>query len=236
MLEVKPGPSEKINSPRVLSIIFSNEEYGQTVDSLKAQTITNDEIIASKTYPDKEHHVRVMRAINDSLAMVNLDDYDYILITAGDVEFPRNFLEECIKSSIDVFAPGDVLFFKMRAFKKLGGKIPNNPATDSYLAFLAMERGLRVRSANGMFRPLRRVGELRSPIAYLEYGKQAYRLGYEPAHILFLSINASIHFSNPKFLIEPFGYAYALLRRVDKLDVASFVFRRQIGKLSNVLS
>ncbi len=217
--------------PKVLAIVFSNEDYDRTVQSLENQSEENEIIVASKTYPDREHHVRVMRAINDSLDSVNLDDYEYIVITAGDVEFPRNFLKDCMSSGIDVFAPGDVLCFTTQAFKRLGGRVPNNPATDSYLTFLAMENGFKVRSANGMFHPLRRVGTMRSPVAYLEYGKQAYCLGYEPAHLLFLALNATLEFRNPKFLIEPFGYAYALLRKKRKLDVASYVFRKQVGRL-----
>ncbi|MDA4112122.1 MAG: glycosyltransferase family 2 protein [Thaumarchaeota archaeon] len=221
---------------RVLSIVFSNEDYERTVASLRNQTVPNDEIIASKTYPDKEHHVRVMRAVNDVLATVNLDNYDYILITAGDVVFPRDFLERCIKTNADVFGPGDALLFKRDAFKKLGDKFPNIPTTDTYITFLAMEKGLKVKSANRMIHRLRRVGELRSPIAYLEYGKQAYRLGYEPIHMLFTSLNASVEFRNPKFLIEPFGYANALLRKTEKLDVAKFVFRKQLGRFSRFIS
>jgi len=221
---------------RVLSIVFSNEDCSRTIASLRNQSVPNEEIIASRTYPDREHYLRAMRAVNDTLETVNLDDFDYLLITAGDIEFPRDFLEKCIKSNADVFAPGDALLFKVNAFKMLGGKFPNNPAIDSYLALLAMEKGLRVKSANRMFHRLRRVGELRSPIVYLEYGKQAYRLGYEPLHILFLSLNATLEFRNPKFLIEPFGYVNALLRKTERFDIARFVFRRQVGKFRRLVS
>ncbi len=224
ILCVIPSLPKDLNSLSIMSII--NQTY--PVEML---------IVLPKEVARGTTSQKVSRVLNDGLSHVKLQDFDYLLRVDGDVVLPSNFLEENLRGEPDLCGgAGYAMLIKVKSFLKvMKGKF-HSLSDDSYTCYKFMKEG---------FEPVkRRVEPVRmrqkglhhgtsyfakprhqSILYFYHRGKGMHRLGYEPFH-MFGRLRHSIW-----NIFAVLGYFAAIVRREDRLDVADFVWRRQVRRL-----
>jgi len=89
--------------------------------------------------------VRVAKAINRALEQVNLHLYDYLLKVDADVLMPHDYVERCLRLGADLVGLGPFMLVRMKPFLRLlGGRWPEVPADDAYVAMRFRAAGLKV--------------------------------------------------------------------------------------------
>lgn len=222
---------------RVLAVVPSLEDPVLTISSLRRQTLPPSEILsATGKFPGEQVGHRVSQAINLALKDVDLDRYDYLLRVDSDTVLPPTWIERSVATGADVVGrAGYALLVKMDAFLRVGGRYPVFHPEDSLL--ILRLRSLGFRCVDYPVQPvlLRKPGrgtDMRLG-NYIRSGMQFRRLGYEPVHVLVSAIASSAARGNPRYLLSPAGYFFALLFRAAPFDprLARFVFRLQVDGL-----
>lgn len=198
-----------------------------TLRSIFQQTIPVDMIVI---LPRKAEGIsvseKVSKVLNEGFSRLKLEDFDYILRLDGDVVVPANFLEENLKGTPDESGgAGYEMLIKVEPFMKLmNGKL-HPKSDDSYIVYKFMQKGLKVvkNKVNAVL--LRPAGKHHGTTYFFHRGKQMYKLGYEPIHVL-----AGFRWEL-RNLFAIFGFLIALLKREHKYDVADFVWHKQIRRL-----
>lgn len=116
------------------------------------------------------------------------------------------------------------MLIKVSAFLEVfNGKFAEVAADDTYLGLEFRRRGYLVK--DWRVYPMLRKKRPHSYRWYLTRGAEMYKMGYEPVHVL---ERVKV---DRKGILFSLGYALAMLERVEKYDVASWVFRVQIRRL-----
>lgn len=173
--------------------------------------------------------VRIAKALNDLLSKESIKKYDYLLRVDADVILPLSFLETNLKLDADyVGRAGYAMLLRVSAFIKFfGGRFPEIPAEDSYvgLKLIACGAGVKPYAIPPILKEKNDVAWWRKLIVR---GKEAYKLGYEPLHILWLVLH------DIKKIFILIGYFIALFMRLRRYDIYGFVFRAQLKRLLGV--
>lgn len=169
---------------------------------------------------------RISENLNEGLKNIRLEAYDYILRVDSDSIIPPNFIEENLKDQPDLCGKsGYGMLIKAGPFLKLMGGRVHQELDDSYLSAKFQMEGAKVQDWKVKPNHLRKDGSLHGIPYYLNRGRQMYKLGYEPIHVLFSPLwNIGNLFSIP-------SYFWAAFWRKKRYDVAQYVFRKQVGRL-----
>ncbi|MGD0395505.1 MAG: glycosyltransferase family A protein [Nitrososphaerales archaeon] len=217
---------------RVLAIIASYEPAQRTRLSLESQSLPPARIVvADKIFHDRHVGIRVSKAINTALDGLDMTEFDWLLRVDGDTLLPPDWIEKASALGADVVGTGGVLLVRMSAFKAVGYRFPVLEAEDSMLILKLMSLGFKrvpytePISLRGMMR-----GTDSSMLTFFRNGIWRWKMGYEPIHAVYISVAASAHHRNLRFLFQIFGYFFAMLSRPKKwdIDLARFVFDRQL--------
>ncbi len=180
---------ETIKHNSILAVVMSrDEQYDGSPRSLLWQTVRPSHFVfADAKYSlDLPIGVRIGRAINKALKTVDLKEFDYVFKCNGYVVFQRNYLEECLKLSADLVGQaGYAQMIKVKSFLKcFGGVYPESSwAEDSALAYGFIRGGYLV--ARAPMRPYLPKPKKYSREEWVEAGKERFRLGIDPFHVLF---------------------------------------------------
>jgi hypothetical protein len=198
----------------------------ETVTSILNQThpIAMLTIFSSKS--DKLNLAeKVSEVLNQGFNHIRLEHFDYILRVDGDTILPTNFLVENLKGEPDICGQaGYALLFRVQPFLNLlGGKL-NAESDDSHL--IASFHSAKLKVAKWKVQPIltRNPGKCHNTNYYLHKGKIMYKLGYEPVHVLYSSLQ------DWKNLFCVFGYLFAMLKR-DKFDTFKHIRSYQVRRL-----
>jgi hypothetical protein len=198
-----------------------------TLRSILQQTIPVDMIVI---LPRKAEGIsvgeKVSKVLNEGFSYIKLENFDYILRLDGDVVVPANFLEENLKGKPDKSgSAGYEMLIKVKPFMELmNGKL-HPKSDDSYIGYKFMQKGLKVvkNQVNAVL--LRQAGKHHGTKYFFNRGKEMYKLGYEPIHVL-----TSLRWELWN-LFAIFGFFVALLKQEEKYDVADFVWHKQLRRL-----
>jgi len=160
--------------PRILAVVPAmREDVRKILRSLLGQTVAPERVIVAVgsrnlekflarnlplegwsrkvevvyVRPDLKEHVgvRVAKAINRALEQVNLHLYDYLLKVDADVLMPHDYVERCLSLGADLVGLGPFMLVRMKPFLRLlGGRWPEVPADDAYVAMRFRAAGLKV--------------------------------------------------------------------------------------------
>jgi hypothetical protein len=241
----------QMSNETVLAIITTlDEDPLRTIASLKNQTLkvsliivvigsialydrlknrSSEDILFLYLPPDMTEPlgVRLAKAINFALEQVDLNKYDYLLKLDADVVLPARFLEENIKVNADyVGRAGYTMLLKVKPFLKVfNGRFAEVGAEDSYIGLKLLYRGYRI--GNYLLRPtlMPAANKKHSYRYYFTLGREFYRLGYEPLHVL-----EKLRYGYME-LFRIFGFFVALLTRSKKYEFAKFVSFVQIMRI-----
>lgn len=180
---------------------------------------------------------KLSRVLNEGLCSIKLEDFDYILRVDADIILPPNFLEENLKSEPDLCGEaGYAMLIRTSTFlRTMNGRF-HLRSDDSYTIYRFMKERCHVIKYKVHPITLRQTGlryrtsyfakpKHQSIKYYYDRGKSMYELGYEPLHA-FGRLRQS--FWN---LFAVFGYFTCFVRREQKMDVANYVWRKQISRL-----
>ena len=195
-----------------------------------------DDIDVVFVKPDwtKPQGERTAQAINVAASRVNMSDFDYILRTDADAILPNDFLEKNIALGADcategAYGSGYGMLLKVSAFEKaLNGRFAEVSAEDSYTVYMLRYRGFSIKALASVARLNRQPGETHSYRYQWERGVAAYKVGYEPIHMI------SLIRSSSKNLITIFSYFLAALKQEKKYEFAGWVFKQQINNLVRI--
>lgn len=239
-------------APKILAIMPTlTDDPSDTIKSLMKQTIKPLRIlvaVGSKTLYQKLNRyqnmdaveyiyvkpnfqeplgVRIAKALNFLLSKISLREYDYLLRVDADTILPPRFIEENLKANADyVGKAGYAMLLKVECFLRFfGGRFVEVGAEDSYIGLKLLSRGCSVKSWVLPPKLKRKSGVHHSWRYYLTRGVEMYKLGYEPIHVIEVLRR---DFRNMFTII---GYVIAALKRVERYDIAPWVFRAQLKRL-----
>lgn len=169
---------------------------------------------------------RISENLNEGLKNIKLEAYDYILRVDSDSIIPPNFVEENLKEQPDLCGnAGYGMLIKVKPFLKLMDGQMHPELDDSYIRAKFQMEKYKVQDWKVKPNHLRKDGSLHGIPYYLNRGKQMYKLGYEPIHVLFSPL------WNVGNLFSILPYFWSILARKKKYDVAKYVFRKQVSLL-----
>ncbi|MEM2130552.1 MAG: glycosyltransferase family A protein [Candidatus Bathyarchaeia archaeon] len=180
---------------------------------------------------------RVGTAINTALYKVNLNEYDYILKVDSEITLPKDFVEKNIQGMPDfVGSGGAAMLFKTNALlNSLGGKYPEVPADDTYLASKFLYEGYTVKRWRCYPQSKKREKYPHSYKHCLQRGIELYKLGYEPVHVLHYPLEFVHDLTIATFSMYSFfpviGYFIATLRRTNRYEFARWIFLMQVRRI-----
>ena len=220
---------------KILALMNSINPPQDTIDSVRNQTVKVDKFIIMTEKLDDKLPIGVRQGIliNKALKWINLQDYDWILKIDDDVFLPRNFIEENLKQGGDIIGTGGhALLIKVKSFLSVFDKYPEVISDDTYLGlkfvcFGYKRSSWKVRAIWLRFknRPIWLRLKKDDWLYHFYRGTCLYRLGYEPIHLFYDSVNPRI---NP-WIIS--GYFYSFFSRIKRFSFADKVTNRQIRRL-----
>lgn len=168
---------------------------------------------------------RVAAALNQALATIYLNDYDYLLRVDADTLLPRYFLEENLKANADcVGKAGYAMLLKTESFIKIfNGRFLEVAAEDSYLLLKLLSVGRVVKPWR--LPPILKGKKKHDWRYYFVKGVEMYKLGYEPFHVL----ETLSHDMRNAFTV--LGYFITLLKGARRYEFADWVFATQLHRL-----
>ena len=211
---------------KILCIVpaLPNDLSPETVASIHNQTVPIDNllIVSEKIVEDISFPAKISKALNNALANINLENFDYILRVDGDTVIPRNFVEANLKDHPHVAGDGDAMLLHVPSFLSIMGGRFFDEQDDTYIRFRFAKEGLR--STDLKVQPLsrRKFGVKHDYTYFVERGEIFYRFGYEPLHV-FAKVLLDVR---NVFLV--FGYLKAALLRYKRFDVSDYVKRLQV--------
>lgn len=221
--------------PAILCLVPSSPEYllDGCVPAIKAQTVPVKKLIVASLRDGNSIDERVVKTLNRMLSQVNLGDYDYILRVDGDCIIPRNFVEAALSTDSDLYGScGCAMLLRVSTFKKyMQGEFQY--LDDSYLRArytmfnLKMSRDI----VPYYHKPKKRQSLKQLTAKELYRGRMLYVLGWELVHVTHHVAKDCKREGSLRFAIPLLGYVIAWTRRTPKLDVASWVYRYQVGQL-----
>lgn len=215
---------------RILVIIPSIFGAKETLRSLNDQTLKPTEIIVTdKRFNSPFQGVRIAKAINSTLATVNLDDYDWILRTDDDIVLPSNFLALNSSVEADIVGAGGTIMLKSSALKRLK-RWPEFPLEDSNLLWTSKALGLTRGKQIVDGKTIRKQGTNYSNRMMIEYGKETWKLGYIIPLIFLYLLNALVTMRDLRWLAWFYGYVFQMFKQngSQKYPVWEFVHRSQV--------
>lgn len=239
------NPRRALTAHRILCVVPSLPEdlKFSAIKSILNQTHDVEMLVI---FPKRAHGVtvseKVSAILNEGLSHIKLENFDYILRVDGDTVLPPNFLEENLKDMPDLCGgSGYAMLINTSTFQRVMNSRFHPKSDDSYTSYKFMKENCRITKYR--VEPiLTRQRGLHHGTSYfskpkhhnISYffnrGKGMYRFGYEPFHV-FGRLRHS--FWN---LFALFGYFIALITREEKLDVADFVWHKQVRRLLNYFS
>lgn len=172
---------------------------------------------------------RITQVLNDGLANINLESFDYLLRIDGDVTISSNFIEENLKADADCCGKsGYAMLIKVSTFLRLMNGRFSKISDDTYLGLKFMKEGAKVVN-------LRAHAEHSSTTAhplsdYILRGKTLYKVGYEPVHMIHECL-LHVHYITLKDCFTVLTYFGSVIKRIPKSDVAGYVFNYQVKRL-----
>jgi hypothetical protein len=200
------------------------ELSSKTLQSLLNQTVPLNMIVVMMQHvPGSNLGRKVSFLFNKAMSRISFQEYDYILRVDGDVILPSNYLEKNMELHADVVGTGGyAMLLKTSTFKKImDGKL-HRESDDSYLFAKFKMLGCIVK------KPIvdaYHVEKNHKPFYYLERGRIAYQVGYEPLHMFYLLV------SNWRNIITLYNYFSMMIQRKNKFDVANYIKQYQIHRL-----
>ncbi len=237
---LRDDPTETIQSILKQSVsvtkivtVVGDKALCNRLDSLKLEQTTNIFVKPNFRQPLGK---RVAAAINTALAQEDLSNYDYILKVDAEILLPRDFIKINTEKGQDfVGSGGTAMIFKTSAFiEGLGGKYPEASADDTYLALRFMYEGFTVK--RWICPPIYK-GREKGHHSYkhkFQRGMELYRLGYEPIHVLEYPRDQVSKLKVDRLLDSLFpiiGYFWGALKRIERYELASWVFTMQTRRL-----
>ena len=170
--------------------------------------------------------MRVAKALNYALSHVDLTKYDYLLRIDEDTIIPQNFLEESINLKVALVGEaGYAMLIKVPIFTDLlNGKFPVVPAEDSYLIYYLLWKGEKVSSWKVPPIKLSTSMKTHSWRYFYTRGKEMYKLGYEPLHVIKTIMNT----------FSLLGYMTAALLNEQKYQFSQWLFKKQLSKILEI--
>jgi len=214
---------------KILGVIPSlpDELNFLTIQSLLKQTIPVEMIlILPKKVEGATIDEKLSTVLNQGLAHLKLESFDYILRVDSDVILPANFLEENLQEQPDLSgSAGYAMIIKTSTFiEVMKGKF-HPESDDSYTYYKFMQEKCRVQKNRVTPILIRPSGVHHGILYFLNRGKSMWKLGYEPIHVL-------MRFRCKRYgVFVVFGYVLAFFGREKKFDVSDFVWRKQVSKL-----
>lgn len=218
--------------PRILCILpcLPSELKIETLQSIWKQTVPVTftviltEKVRMKHFPSKMSHI-----LNNGLEHIKLEDFDYILRVDSDITLPENFLEKNLKNDPDACGYGYAQLIKISSFvTHMDGKF-NKEHDDSYVLFKFMSENLNVKEKYDVHPVLKRHAGVHHGYGYfINRGKDFYKMGFEPVHILCHPITCHAF-----DLFSIIGFFIASFRQIHKFDFADFITYRQLKWVKN---
>lgn len=225
---------------KILCVIPSLPEdlNPQCVKSVLAQSYPVDMVvILPRKHQAKLLGAKLSKVLNEGFSHIKLEGFDYVLRVDGDVILPCNFLEENLKDNPDLCGgAGYAMLIKVKPFLEvMNGKF-HLLSDDSYTSYKFMKEDCKVVKLRVEPILLKQRGlhygtsyfskpSHHDLTRFFNRGKTMYRLGYEPFHVL-----GMLRFTIWN-IFAVFGYFTVLVKREEKLDVADFVWYKQVRRL-----
>jgi hypothetical protein len=213
--------NQTVKTSRILVAVGSRQLY----EKLSTAKSTGVQYVYAQ--PDFRQPLgkRVAIALNTILTKVNIREYEYILKVDADVTLPRHFIEENLEENADCLGgSGCAMLIRATAFLEVfNGKFAEVAADDTFLSLEFRRRGYSVKGWQVF--PILRKKRPHSYRWYLSLGTEMYKMGYEPIHVL-----ERMRWDR-RGIVYSIGYGLAMLKRVKKYDIATWVFRAQTRRL-----
>ena len=213
--------------PKVLCVLpmLPCDFNPECILGIKNQTIPISKLlIVSERGSGSTLQSRVSSVLNNALAQVDLTEFDYILRVDSDTVLQPKFLEQNIGLA-DAVGDGFANLIRVQPFLSvMGGKF-NLVSDDSYIQYKFMMHGFSWASCRVKPVVKRQFGVHHGVNYFVVRGKIMYACGFEPFHVL----GAFLWDRYNVFAV--FGYFASLFTHKKRLDVADFVFYRQIHRL-----
>ena len=225
------SPTTALDTPRILCVIPTHpkdtEYLKLTLQTVNDQTVPVTTIITPTEISNIANIPRRMSVIlNHALNKIDLSLYDYILRIDTDTILPPDFIEKNLEQNADVVGYGHAHLIKVSTFREVMNCTFHRESDDSYLNYKFMYAHKKWMYWNVKPIRSRKCGRTHSKQYFIDRGALMWMLGYEPLHVIG---NVRWDFYN---VFAVFGYFYAMLNRVTRLDVAKSVFHYQICRLT----
>lgn len=219
--------------PKVLCVIpaLPSDRPTECLHSIAAQTVP----VAKTVVLNQQGHgatlqEKLSNVLNEGLTRENLGNYDYLLRVDCDTVLPTGFLASNLALNADVVGHGHAHLIRVVPFMDAMHGQFNGESDETYLNFKFMQQGYKWSYWDVKPVLKRRAGKTHSLQYFLNRGREMWRNGYEPLHVL-----GSCRWELRNLLCV-FGYFAALLSGVPRLDVAAYTFRYQLHKLQGDLT
>jgi MoaA/NifB/PqqE/SkfB family radical SAM enzyme len=219
---------QTLKHPKILAVVPSLKEElnPQTIESIKTQTTPiTDILLLQKRIDNPDLSERISALLNDGLADINLEKYDYILRVDGDTTIPQDFVELNLKGKPDLVGWGFAQLIKTKPFLKyMNGKFYKHH-DDSYLHYKFKMHNLKVLEYATQPKASRPSGKHHGYKYFIYKGYHQYRFGWEPLHTLENVMR------EPYKVFYTLGYFLALLKRESLYPTAQYTRRYQFRGL-----
>jgi hypothetical protein len=224
----------KSSFPRIVCLIptLPTDLHPDCVKSVLSQTVPVSLIVmAYRRLVGGTTATKVSFILNDMLSHVCVDDFDYVLRVDCDTVLKPEFLSVALRGDPDVYGEnGYAMLIKVSTFKRFMDARFNFVSDDQYtFNKIKVEGGRAVQIDNSFIetRP-----QKHDTATHLFCGEVYYRMGYEPIHILDFLRRPCTRHTTRKFIRElVLGYFIAMIRRVEKFDIAPRIWSYQVRRL-----
>jgi len=183
------------------------------VKTLKLEKSFSSKIRVVYVRPELNEHVgvRVGKAINHVLSLIDLRRYDFLLKIDADTAMPLDYVERCLKLKADLVGLGPFMLVRMKPFLRLlNGRWPEAPADDAYVM-------MRFKAAELKIAPLPEGLVLKRKAGgswkyYYYRGICDFKIGMDPVKEFFAVISLITHRRTLMPIFTIIGYFIAVLK------------------------
>jgi hypothetical protein len=231
------GTLSKNNQPRIICFVpaLPNEIRLNTLHSIASQSIPVSAICLLTKFAPKTlaFPAKISYIVNEWLATVRLEDYDYLLRVDADTVLPANFIEGNLTGDFDVVGYGPAQLIKVSSFIKVMGGRMHPDHDDGYPLVKFKQAGLKAQSTY-FVEPViqRQPGFHQGATYFVGQGELHYRYGYDPVGELLVVFGKYKRY-HPFGVFYLVGYFKALLTHKSRFDVAGPILSAGLLKYRN---
>ncbi|MCD6470066.1 hypothetical protein J7L29_04630 [Candidatus Bathyarchaeota archaeon] len=229
-----------LSKPKIIVFILAFKKSPKvTLNSVLKQTIQPEKVVIVAAYeeacingvecfivpPNLELTVgeRVGIALTKAFHKYEIEKYDYLVKLDDDAILDEKFLENNIKSGLEVIGRGAAMIIKTQCYLKyIGKKWPISSADDTFVVETLMAMGCKTMPF-WWPHPAKLVKEPKGDLKRgWRIGIESYKLGLHPLRVFSSFLRALKRRETAALSIIP-GYIYALLTRPKQYDLAKNV-------------